>query len=1052
LFKNLITTKQLTNRKFKPMRIKQTRIYLFLTLMILFGMNQASWAQSFQVTGTVTDSQGLPIPGVNVIEKGTKKGVNTDLEGKFKINTSAKAVLEFSYIGFETKQVSVNGQSVINQKLNTSSTELTDVVVVAYGKQKKISVSGAISAISGEQLNRSPSVNIANTIAGQITGVSTVQATGRPGADNPQIFIRGVASLTEANSQPLLIVDGVERPFSNLDADEIETFSVLKDASATAVYGVRGANGVVIVTTKRGKIGKASIIANYSRGVQQATRLLDFSDSYTYATVYNRAQLSDNPTWTPSQLQFSPRAVEAFRTNSDPIIFPNTDWLDYILKPFADQSRANVSISGGNDSVRYFTSIGVVNQDGLFRTFDTGYNYNFSYQRFNFRTNLDIDVTKSTKIGLTIGSQVGITNEPRTNSGVNQLFREIYWSQPYSSPGIIDGKYVIGGTEYIPGNKVNALASYYGLGYNNTLRNTLNFDLDLTQQLNFIPGLSFRTKLSYNTNYSQTKTRASSKTRYTPFYLRDIDPTANQTVKELVYRTSSSEGNLSYAESFGKDRDSYFEAGLNYAKKFGSHNFGGLLLYNQQKDYYPRDADGNLTTNQDIPRGLVGMVGRITYDYNSKYSVDFNIGYNGSENFAEENRFGVFPAISGGWVVTKEKFMESVKFIDFLKFRYSYGIVGNDKIGGNRFLYLPDSFILSQGSYSFGTDNPTNQTAAAEGIIGNPDVTWETATKQNLAVEMKFLKNRLGIIVDVFKEDRTNILTRRGTVPDIVAFTLPAVNIGEVENKGYEVELNWNHKPNQNFSYRINANVSYSVNKIIFQDEIPQTQPYLYRTGNPVGQPFGYIFDRFYGVNEQPSDAPNHNYILKPGDMVYKDLDGDGVITLDDQKAIGFPNYPQYILGLNAGFEYKNFDFNMSWVGATNTSRMLAETLRTPFVGTERGLMQHMADDSWTPETANTAILPRVTFLGSQNNYGRDSDFWLRDASYVRLKTLETGYNFKGKYLAKAGMSTLRLYFNANNLLTFSKLDIIDPETRSGSIQEYPLTKLYNLGVRVNFL
>lgn len=1034
------------------MRIKQPKKYLILAIVFLFGISQSTWAQSFQVSGTVTDSKGVPIPGVNIIEKGTKKAINTDIDGKYKISTSAKAILEFSYIGFETKQVPVNGQSVINQKLNTSSTTLDDVVVVAYGKQKKISVSGAISSINSEQLSRSPSVNIANTIAGQITGVSTVQSSGRPGADNPDIFIRGVASLTEANSAPLLIVDGVERPFNNLDADEIESFSVLKDASATAVYGVRGANGVIIVTTKRGKIGKASITANYSRGVQQATQLLDFADSYTYATVYNRAQLADNPTWGPARLQFSPRAIEAFRTNSDPIIFPNTDWLKYILKPLADQSRANISISGGNDNVRYFTSIGVINQDGLFRTFDTGYNYNFSFQRYNFRTNLDIDVTKTTKVGLTIGGQVGITNEPRTSGGISQLFREIYWSQPYSSPGIIDGNYISGGTEYIPGNKVNALASYYGLGFNNTLRNTLNFDIDLTQQINFIPGLNFKTKLSYNTNYSQTKTRASSVMRLTPFYLRDIDPTADQTVQELVYRTSSTTGNLSYAESFGKDRDYYFEAGFNYARKFGSHNLGGLLLYNHQKDYYPRDSNGNLTSNQDIPRGLVGIAGRVTYDYNSKYSLDFNVGYNGSENFAQENRFGVFPAISGGWIVTKEKFMESVKFIDFLKFRYSFGIVGNDKIGGNRFLYLPDSFNLSQGNYSFGTDNPTNQAASSEGIIGNPDVTWETATKQNLAVEMKFLGNKLGVIVDVFREDRTNILTRRGTIPDIVAFTLPAVNIGEVENKGFEVELNWNQKVNQDFSYRINVNVSHSINKIVFMDEIPRAQTYLYRTGKPVGQPFGYVFDRFFGANELPSDAPNHNYLLNPGDMVYKDLDGDGVITLDDQKAIGFTNYPQYNFGLNTGLQYKGFDLNMSWAGATNTSRMLAETLRSPFVGTERGLLQSMADNSWTPETANSAILPRITFLGRENNYGKDSDFWLRDASYIRLKTVESGYNFKGGFLKKAGMSSLRLYFNANNLLTLSRLKITDPETRTGSTQEYPLTKLYNLGLRVNFL
>lgn len=1034
------------------MRIKQTRIYLFLTLLILLGMNHASWAQSFQVTGTVTDNQGVPIPGVNIIEKSTKKGVNTDLDGKYKIGVSAKSVLEYSYVGFDTKQISVNGQPVINLKMTSSATDLDAVVVVAYGKTKKISVTGAISTISSEQLSRSPSANIANSLAGQITGISTVQFSGRPGADDPNIYIRGLASLSEDRSQPLIIVDGVERPFTGLDADEIQSFSILKDASATAVYGVRGANGVIIVTTKRGTKGKATISAGYSQGVQQATQLLDFADSYTYAQRHNQARLSDNPLLTTAELKFTPEALEAFRTGSAPIIYPNTDWLDYILKPFANQSKANINVSGGNDDVRYFASIGVLSQDGLFKTFATDYDYNFSFQRYNFRTNLDIDVTKTTKIGVTIGGQVGVRNEPRTNSGINQLFREIYWSQPYSSPGIIDGKYITGGDEYITGTKKDPFSSYYGLGYSNILQNRLNFDIDLTQQLNFVEGLSFRTKLSYNTTYTHTKTRASTVMRYIPYYLKDIDPTADQNSDEIVYRTTSSNGNLSYSETQGKARDWYFEAGLNYNRKFGDHNFGGLLLYNEQKYFYPTDTNGNPTTNQDIPRGLVGIAGRVTYDYQGKYSADFNVGYNGSENFAEENRFGVFPAFSLGWILTKEKFMESVPYVDFLKLRMSYGLVGNDKIGGNRFLYLPDSYDSTNGSYSFGTDNPTNQQAASEGIIGNPDVTWETATKRNIGVELKFLENKLGLIVDVFNENRTNILTNRGTVPEFVAYSLPAVNIGEVENKGYEIELNWNHKPSTNFSYRINANISHAKNKIIYQDEVPQSYDYLYRTGKAVGQPFGYVFDRFFGIDELNSDIPNHNYLLKPGDMVYKDLNNDGVIDQDDQKAIGFPNYPEYIFGLNLGLEYKNFDFNMSWAGATNTSRLLDESLRVPFGTTgERSLMQYMADEAWTPETANTATFPRITFLGSGNN-SKNSDFWLRDASYVRLKTLEMGYNFKGAFLKKMGISTFRFYFNANNLVTFSKLDIIDPESRAGSIQEYPLTKLYNLGLKLNFL
>ena len=1037
------------------MRIKQTRIYLLLSLLVLLGMNNAMWAQSLQVSGKVTDEQGIPIPGVNVIDKSTKKGANTDIDGKYKISTSPKSVLVFSYVGYETSQITLNGQTVVNQKLKSTSTDLDAVVVVAYGKQKKISVSGAIGTITSEQLSRSPSANIANSLAGQISGISTVQFSGRPGADDPSIFVRGIASLTEGSSQPLIIVDGVERSFTGLDADEIESFSILKDASATAVYGVRGANGVIIVTTKRGTKGKASITASYSKGVQQATRLLDFADSYTYAQRHNAARLRDNPLLTVGELKFQPEAVEAFRTGSDPIIYPNTDWLKYILKPLADQSRANINISGGSDNVRYFASIGVLSQDGLFRTFDANYDYNFSFQRYNFRTNLDIDVTKSTLLKLTIGSQVGITNEPRTNSGINQLFREIYWSQPYSSPGIIDGRYIIGGDEYITGTKKDPLSSYYGLGYSNILKNTLNFDIELNQKLDFINGLSFRTKFSYNTTYTHTKTRATSIMRFVPYYLRDIDPTADQTVKELVYRTTSANGNLSYAESQGKDRDWYFEAGLNYNKKLGSHNLGGLLLYNHQKDFYPKDSNGALTTNQDIPRGLVGIAGRVTYDYQSKYSADFNIGYNGSENFAKENRFGVFPAVSAGWIVSKEKFMEAIPFVDFFKLRVSYGLVGNDKIGGNRFLYLPDSFDASSGSYSFGTENPTSQQGAAEGIIGNPLVTWEKATKQNLGVEMKFFDSKLGIVVDVFKENRKDILTSRGTVPDFVAYILPRVNVGVVENKGYEIELNWNQKVNKKLSYRINVNMSHTRNKIIYQDEVPQSQPYLYRTGNPVGQPFGYVFDRFLAIGENAMDytkIPNHNYSLQPGDMVYKDLDGNGVIDQDDQRAIGYPNYPAYNYGVNLGLNYKNFDISASFAGATGTSRLLDESLRTPFGTTgERSLLQYMADEAWTPETASTATFPRITFTGALNN-SKDSDFWLRDASYVRLKTLEMGYDFKGAFLKKIGLSTFRLYFNGNNLLTFSKLDITDPESRGGSIQEYPLTKLYNLGVKLNFL
>jgi TonB-linked SusC/RagA family outer membrane protein len=1068
LFKNLKITKQLTTRKFKPMSIKQTKIYLFLTLMILFGMNQASWAQSFQVTGTVKDNQGMPIPGVNVVEKSTKKGINTDIEGKFTISTSSKGTLIFSFVGYETEQIFVNGQRVVNLQMKSSSTDLDAVVVVAYGKQKKITQTGAIATITSEQLSRSPSANIANSLAGQITGIFTVQASGRPGADDPRIFIRGIASLSEDRSQPLVIVDGVERPFTSLDPDEIETFSLLKDASATAVYGVRGANGVIIVTTKRGKLGKASITASYSQGLQQATQLLDFADSYTYARAFNQSQRNDGVA--ENDLRFTPRAVEAFRTNSDPIIFPNTDWLDYILKPLANQSRANVNISGGSDKVKYFASLGVLTQDGLFKTFESTYDYNFAFSRYNFRTNLDIEVTKSTKLGITIGSQIGVRNEPVTKDGMEQLFRLLYWAAPFGSPGLVDGKYVVNDSFYIRDPKNEGLDPFYGRGFNNILENRLNFDLDLTQQLNFVKGLNFGLKLSNNTFYSHTKSRSSSVIRYAPIYLSDVPGRTLQPGEDansIVFQPSGSNADLGYSESQGQGRNWYLESRLNYNRKFGLHNFSGLLLYNQQKVYFPKEPNGAASPFQEIPSGLVGIAGRATYDYNNKYSADVNIGYNGSENFEKSQRFGLFPAVSAGWVVSKESFMEALPVVSFLKLRYSYGIVGNDRIGGGRFLFLPNSFDPSNtgAGYNFGTDVSTNQPGATENKLGNPDVTWEKATKQNLGLELKLFNDKFGMVLELFKENRTDILvTNRGLLPDLLGITsiAPAINVGVVENKGYEVELNWKEQKNKNFGFLLNLNMSYSKNKIIFQEEAPRNQPYQFRTGQSVGQPFGYKFDRFFtqaDLDFVVSNRTNNTLDLvsdflenlKPGDLIYNDLNKDGLIDIEDETAIGYPDYPMYNFGINLNVNVKNFDFNMSWAGATNTSRLLDETFKTPFAGSTRGLLQTFPDNAWTPETANTATLPRLSFLGNTNN-SVASDFWIRDASYIRLKTLETGYNFKGSFFKKMGISTFRLFFNANNLITFSKLKIIDPESRTNSTPQYPLTKLYNFGAKLNFL
>ncbi len=1029
--------------------MKQTFQNLFKKMSLIFAamlVVAITWAQETTVRGTVTDETGQPLPGVTVVVQGTSVGTVTNDDGEYSITVPNEAVLLFRFVGMETREVEVGNRQNIDVELQSTMMDLQEVQVVAYGQQKKVSITGAITSVDSDELLKSPTASVANSLAGKVTGLSSIQFSGQPGADDPTIYVRGVASLSEGRSQPLMIVDGVERSFMQLDANEIESISVLKDASATAVYGVRGANGVIIVTTKRGEIGKAKISASFSTGMQQPTRLLNFADSYTYGMRYNESQMNDDPSLTENDLMFSPQALNAFQTGSDPIIYPNTDWVDYILKPTAMQYKGNVNISGGTKKVKYFVSVGVLSQDGLFKTFDSQYDYNFSHNRYNYRTNLDVDVTETTKVSLTAGGRVGVTNEPNAKDGMNQLFRLIYWSVPYSGPGIVDGKYLVSNNDYIPMQKKDGLDPFYGRGFTNRLNNTLNFDIDVVQDLKFITkGLRFRTKIAYNTSYSHSKVRNSSVASYLPYYRKDVDEDAAADDMTIVYRKSGSEGNLGYYENYGKGRNWYMEAGFNYNQTFGNHNVGGLVLYNQNKVYYPSQF-------REIPTGLVGLVGRATYDYKTKYLLDINIGYNGSENFIRERRFGFFPAFSAGWIVSEEAFFGGVPFVDYLKIRASYGLVGNDKIGGDRFLYLPDSYNASSGGYNFGTDNPTNQTAASEGQIGNPFVTWETARKQNIGVDVKFFEGKLGVNFDYFLENREDILTYRGTVPGYVAYELPAVNIGEVENKGFEVETRWNQKVNGALRYWVNLNVSHAKNTIIFMDEVPQNEDYLYRTGHAVSQPFGYIFDKFFSESDIGDESiPNHQYDLQPGDMVYKDLNDDGAITQDDQQPIGHPQYPEYTFGANLGFQWKNLDLSMSWAGATLTSRMLGETYRVAFGATQdRSLLQYMADGRWTPETANEATYPRMTLIG-QNNNTKNSDFWLRDASYLRLKNMEIGYNFSSSFLKRFGISNLRTFLNGYNLLTFDSLDITDPESRTGSNSAYPLTKVYNVGFKLDF-
>lgn len=1041
-------------------------------LLLLLCSAVYSYGQSL-VTGTVLDELNEPVIGATIQVKGGSTGTITDIDGKFKLNVfSEDAVLTVSFVGYESQDIALKGRKTVKIVLKETYNELQEVTVVAYGTQKKETLTGAISSVKTDALLRSPNPSIANSLAGQISGLSSVSTTGQPGKEDPAIYIRGVGSLTEGASSPLILVDGVERSFFQMDPNEIESVTVLKDASATAVFGVRGANGVVLVTTRRGTEGKTKIQLTSSVGLQQPTRNLEMADSYTFATLFNEKNRNDHVSET-----FGDYDIERYRLGDDPIMFPSFQWRDYLLKNTSIQTQHNVNISGGTKDVHYFISAGFLYQDGLLKQFDTlDYNNNYNYTRYNYRANLDFNLTSSTTMKLGLGGIVGVTHEPNATNEIYDLFHVLDWAQPFCEAGVIGDKLVITDpTRYTGVLMGESLSRYYGHGYRQNTKNTMNMDLVLNQKLDFITkGLSIEVKGAYNTSYTTKKKRIGSVEKFIPYYQGKIDdPTMDYNDpamdKTIVYKVDKDSENkrLGYEEdNNSRNRDWYFEASLRYNRKFGDHNVGSLLLYNQSKKYYPAQWTST-------PTAYVGFVGRVTYDYKSKYVGEVDFGYNGSENFAPGKRFGAFPAGSIGWVISEESFMKKQKVVDYLKVRASVGLVGNDNISNYRFLFLANSYDvdLTGGStpdwdfpyygYYFGFNNNNRLPGALEKRLGNPDITWEKALKSNIGLDVNFLNNRLRISADVFFENRKDILINRSTIPlfsSLDKSLIPVVNMGKVKNKGYEIDVKWNDNI-QDVNYWINANVSYSKNKIVEQDEVEPNEPYMWRTGKPVGTLFGYVFERFYNEDDF-ADAEKgvlkEGYVdpqvtVFPGDCMYADLNHDGVIDADDQMAIGHSTRPAYVFGLNYGVNYKGWSLTMNWTGAAERSLMLNDSFRQPFGGSSRGLMQFHADNRWTKETAATATVPRFSDNSKEWN-SKASSLWVKDGSYLKLKTLQLGYTFSNNpVLKKIGISQLGLTCSAYNLLTFDHFKIQDPESKPNDNNTYPITKTYSLGVNITF-
>ena len=1084
-------------------------IKIIWTLMSIFLSWNLLFAQTVPVNGIVKDSAGEPLIGVAVMLKGTNIGTVTEYDGRYHINVSKGSTLVFSSIGMKTTEVVVNS-SVVNVIMEQDSELMEEVVITAFSTQKKVNVTGAITSVSSKDILAAPVANISNALIGVTPGLSSVQAGGEPGRNEADITIRGVA--TYGSSTPLIVIDGVEQPaeqafvaFNALDPNDITGISVLKDASSTAVYGIRAANGVIIVNTKRGEIGRPKIGFSSTFGLTKATSLQKGLTSAQWAAFRNESIMNEinafgnsssleqflyseadlwkfrnNRDFTPGEVNAMPGLTATQKEqliNSDALYYGSHDLYSEQFGEYGPQYQANVNISGGTEKVKYFASIGYFNQSSITQRVNYyGADTGSSFSRYNFRANVDVDITRNTTVSVDVSGQFGTTKGPGVaasspydlDSRYTIIMQYIYDGNPFMTPGILDG-HLISGFDRPAGsvqqklyettastvgaqNAVyNLLMSGTGYTYNTLLNSTVKLRHDMSY---LADGLRIQASVNYQDNYNRYVAISPSLPSYSVRRNPD-DPN----VYEYFGGGLGGDGFQSYG--YSNWNKLYLDAGLYYNNTLNGHNVGGLLLAKASRYTMPSDAN-------NTPSGIMGLVGRITYDYMQRYMVEFNMGYNGTEQFAEGKRFGFFPAVSVGWVPTNEKFIPENNILTFLKFRGSYGEVGNDQLGGSRYLYLPNTYNLDRMGYYLGTSDGTSANAyysgAMEGILGNPDVTWEKAKKYDVGAEIKLFRNRLYSSFDYFYEKRSNILTRLGIIPatyGVSSGSVPPANIGRTENKGYEIVLGWKDRAGD-FGYSIEGNYSHARNRILYKAEAPNPYPWMNETEHSIGQKYGLKADGFYDTPEELHARPYNTFTSNQetlGDIKYLDLNGDGLIDNKDIAPIGYPNRPLSQFGVKLGFSYKGFDLNMLFTGTAQGSYYIRR-ISIPFYKNAGNAFKWQYDGRWTPEkvaSGEEITYPRGTFNSTTTSHNfLDSDFWMRSSDHLKLKNVELGYTLPSRILRKAGLSSVRFYLTGNNVWTiFSHLkDIgIDPETKSTGSNSYvyPITSTYIVGVSIQY-
>jgi len=1023
----------------KPILLFKKR-WLLLCMVLLGAINLTAQIEKQNISGSVRDRAGVFLSNISVQVQGSNQGTITDAKGEFNVQASKIDSLVFSGVGYIAQIIVVGNNRIINIILEAKQNSMNEVVVVGFGRQRKISVVGAQSTINPEELNM-PVSNITTLLAGRLSGVIGVQRGGQPGRSGADIWIRGISTFGDGSSAPLILVDGVERPIDNIDPQDVASFTVLKDAAGTAVYGVRGANGVILITTRTGKVGKPAVQIDFSQGVSMFTQVPKMADAAAYAEAANESYTTRG-----QASKYSQDYLDSTLAGNDPELYPNVDWFDALFKNRGSVRTANVNVSGGSDFLRYYGSVSYYDESGLMKTDQLqSYNADLNFRRFNVTSNVNMNITRTTKLDVGIRGFFSNINQPYI--ATTDIFGSAMSTPPTEYPleytgGFVPGKNPNGGYR-------NPWADLTRRGYSTEFNNQLFSNLRLTQDFGFLlKGFSATSMFSFDAYNTQIINRGKREDTFfpDPQNPRNPDGTLNLT------RTFVGTGNyLSYERANSGRRNFYWESSLNYDNTFGDHRVGVLALFytSDKTDAFA----GDYTTA--IPQRYVGLASRVTYSYKDRYFIEGNLGYNGSETFAPENRYGFFPAFGVGWVPSNEKFFEPVKnVISYLKFRYSDGLTGIGEIGGRRFGYLTIVNDNEQG-YRFARDY---------GYISGINVTeygaevqWAQARKQDLGIEIKTLKDKLSLIVDLFKERREGIFLRRASLPTFMGLSNPPYgNLGVVDNKGIDASVEYNGNIGD-VTLTLRGNLTYNKDKMVENDQPAPKYEWMDRRGYNILARFGYVAEGLFRDHDEieASAVPGDRSIIKPGDIKYKDLNGDGLINSYDQAYIGHGDVPSMVFGFGFGVGYKGFRLDALFTGQHGADIYLAGDAIQPFAN-GAGISNVFANinDRWTEANPSQDVFyPRLANGEDRNrNNVQNSSWWLRDADFIRLKTVQLGYTLPKTFMKNVFKNTM-IYLQAINPITFSNFDLWDLEStiNVGNGTRYPNIKSFSLGFNVSF-